>query len=99
MLASGSTAVVDAECAGTECHDLEHAASHHHVLDEMEYLVRIGEVGVEEHRGGDAEQREDAAGGARPIADDHQDAAADLDRNSADVSKWCGKRKRGRVDQ
>jgi hypothetical protein len=30
--------------------DLEQATGHHHVLDEMEYLVWIGEVGMDEHR-------------------------------------------------
>jgi hypothetical protein len=48
---------------------------------------------------GDAERREDGGSDARLKADDHQDAAANLDRDRADVSKWCGKRKRGRVDQ
>jgi hypothetical protein len=38
--------VVNVNRACTERYELEQAAGHHHVFDEMKYLVWIGEVGM-----------------------------------------------------
>src|SRR5258706_6287672 len=77
--------VVDAERARAESDDLQQAASHHHVFDEMEYLVCIGEVRMEEHCRREAEQRQDTRRGTRLQAYDHQGAAADLDHEGPRV--------------
>src|SRR5467141_1587060 len=50
MAAGLRTPVVDAERARAVGDDLQQAAGHHQVLDEVEDLVWIGEVQVEEDR-------------------------------------------------
>jgi hypothetical protein len=69
-------AIVDAESARAESDDLQQAAGHHHVFDEMEYLVGIGEVGMEQHRGRQAEQREGFDAEAARVAYDVSVAAS-----------------------
>src|SRR5580704_11658501 len=43
---AGFAPIVDAECAGSECRDLEQPAGHHHVLQEVDHLVLVGEIAV-----------------------------------------------------
>jgi hypothetical protein len=45
MMLSLMATVVDAECACAKRYDLKQAAGHHPVLDEVECLVWIGEIG------------------------------------------------------
>jgi len=42
--------IVEADCARTEGRDLEQATCHHHVLEEVDHLILVGEVAVERHR-------------------------------------------------
>ena len=65
--------------------DLEQSAGHCHVLQEVDDVVRIGEIGVEEHRRGHAVQRKDSGGRARPKADNQHHATDNLDRDRSCV--------------
>jgi hypothetical protein len=82
--------IVDAEGARTIRHDLEETARHDDVLDEVERLVGIGEVGVEEHRRSEAEQGEDGGNDARLTAQDYERPATDLDGNSSNIGQGGG---------
>jgi hypothetical protein len=56
---------VDADRARAVIDDLKQAAGHDQVLDEVKYLVRIGEVRVEERRRGETEERQYGGGDPR----------------------------------
>src|ERR1700730_7718220 len=85
---------IDAEGARAVRHDLEQTACHYHVLDEVKRLVGIGEVGVKEHRCGQAKQSKYGGDDARPIAHDDEEATADLDGDSSYISNGCGQGER-----
>src|ERR1700731_5194801 len=48
-------AVVETECTRTESRDLEQAARDHDVLEKVNHLVLVGEVGVERRCGSNRE--------------------------------------------
>ena len=78
---------VEAECAGSESDDLEQAASHGDILQEMDHLVLVGEIMMKEQGGHD---REDGHGeGDDPgLESDHQqDAAADFDGDCRQIGQ------------
>jgi 2-polyprenyl-6-methoxyphenol hydroxylase-like FAD-dependent oxidoreductase len=62
--------VVEAERAGTEGRDLQQAARHHHVLEEVDHLVLVGEVAVEGERRRQREQGQRRGDGAGLVAGD-----------------------------
>src|SRR5258708_15105631 len=79
--------LVEAECAGPECRDLEEPARDHHVLEEVDHLVLVREVVVERNR---CREREDGQGygdEAHTIACDQKQATAELGRDSDSEGK------------
>jgi len=68
--------VIQTQPASSEGRDLKQASRHHHVLEEMDHLVLVGEVVVERDRGRDAEQRKGDRDDPDPIAGDQEEAAA-----------------------
>src|SRR5882724_3264289 len=79
--------IVEAECAGPECRDLEEPARDHHVLEEVDHLVLVREVVVERNR---CREREDGQGygdEAHTIACDQKQATAELGCDSDSEGK------------
>src|ERR1700733_14837113 len=74
--------VVDAQCAGPEGYDLKEPACHHHVLEEVDHLVLVGEVAVERNRRRQREDRQGSRNKASAIAGDEKQAASEFDSDS-----------------
>lgn len=74
---------VEAVSAGAERHDLEQAAGHCNVLEEVDELVEVAEIVVERQCRGNAEKGKDQSNDAGLEAEDQGDAAHDLGQYGA----------------
>jgi hypothetical protein len=74
-------AVVDTECTGTECDDLQQATCHHDVLEKINHLVLVRKVAMECRRGDEREQRKHRSDSASLESGNEQKTAAQLDRD------------------
>jgi hypothetical protein len=79
--------VVQTVRAGTQGVDLEQAAGHGDVLQEVEELVLIAQGVVEDERRNDREDGQRQRGVARAVADDQQRTCAEFQGQRAGVAK------------
>jgi hypothetical protein len=77
-----SCPIVDAERAGAECRDLQKPTRHHHVLEEVDHLVLIGEIAVKRHRRCEREQGQSCGHVPNAIAGDEKQTAAEFNRTA-----------------
>jgi len=84
-------ASVDAHRARAEVDDLQQAAGEHHVLEEMDHLVLIGEVAMEEDGGRQGEKRECQRNDARAVARNEECPAAQF-HDDGDEPSQLGER-------
>src|SRR5260221_3635769 len=77
----GAEASIEAEPAGAEGGHLKQAAHDHQVLQEMDHLILVGEVGVEAERRRQGEDSHRGGDRTGPVAEQQQQAAAHLHRD------------------
>src|ERR1700741_1918519 len=86
---------VDAKSPRAKRCDLEQSTGHHHILEEVDHLVRVSKIAVEGCRSGERKKRERNSGQTSPETHDEQNAATNLQSDSKSEGNWRQGQTRG----